>query len=389
MCPPTPPRFNRTKPQRINPRRCDPVFVGWRDALFAKGRFVLIGATVTLMTLLLVMLTGLTAGLGQQNTDALNKMGADHFVFAPTEPTDRASFTDSTITSSITDSYAGAEGTNTATPIGISTGRASKQGAASLTVLATPEGSDLLHQAVPLLQGQAPSDGHIALPSDIAEEIKAQPGDTIDFSGTTLTVSGITGPTYYSHTSAGWVTTSTWQTITHHRITEGPDAVVGTVLALTGTSTPTDLAPATGTTITNLAGAYQALPAYSSENRSLTMMQGFLYAISALVIISFLTIWTIQRTRDIAVMRALGASRSFIARDALAQAALILALGTATGALTGWGLGALAATSVPFNLTPLTVLGPSTGVWLIGMGGALIALRRATSVDPLLALGGN
>lgn len=367
------------------------MFVGWRDAVFARGRFVLIGVTVALMTLLLVMLTGLTGGLGQQNTDALERLGADRFVFAPAEAGDKASFTDSAVTAAVADEWSGAVGAGVIAPLGVSTGKVSGQGAASMSVLGVPAGSGVVERAVPVVEGRSPADGELALPESVASEIGAGVGDTVEFSGAELTVAGITGDTFYSHTPAGWVTTATWQGLTHQRVVEGPDAVVGTALVVTGGSLADEaaLAEATGTQVTDTRGAFAALLAYSSENRSLTMMQGFLYVISALVVVSFLTVWTIQRTRDIAVMRALGASRAFVARDALAQAALILAAGAVLGALAGWALGALAAAVVPFQLTSLTVAGPSLGVWILGMGGALIALRRVITVDPVLALGGN
>lgn len=363
------------------------MFVGWRDILFAKGRFTLIGATVALITLLLVMLTGLTGGLGNQNTDALEKMGADRFVFAPSESGGKASFTDSAVTAGLQEEWQAA-GAN-AIPVGFLTGKVEGNGAASMSLIATPAGSDLAEHTAPLIQGAEPGDGQIALPTSVAEEIGATVGDTVTFSGTDVTVSGITEDTFYSHTNAGWATTATWQGITHQRATEGPDAVLGTVLAVTGSADYAATADATGTQALTTRESFAALPAYSSENGSLKTMQGFLYGISALVIISFLTVWTIQRTRDIAVMRALGASHAFLTKDALAQAAVILAVGAALGALVGWGLGTLAAGAVPFQLSALTIAGPAAGIWALGMGGALIALRRVATVDPMIALGGN
>ena len=80
------------------------------------------------------------------------------------------------------------------------------------------------------------------------------------------------------------------------------------------------------------------LPAYSSEHGSLLMMQAFLYGIGALVVIAFLTVWSIQRTREVAILRALGASRGWVLRDALAQSAAVLLGGTALGLVLG-GLG--------------------------------------------------
>lgn len=363
------------------------MFVGWRDILFAKGRFTLIGATVALITLLLVMLTGLTGGLGRQNTDALQKMGADFFVFSPDTAGAKASFTDSTVTVALAQQWQSAGGT--VTPVGFVTGKIKGKGASSMTLIATPEGSQLPTKTLPLREGTEPQDGQIVLPVSLAHEIGTGVGDAVSFSGTDLTVAGLAEDTYYSHTPAGWITTSTWQALTHQSTTSGADSVLGTVLVLQGTTAPETTATATGTQALTTRQAFTALPAYSSERGSLTTMQAFLYGISALVIVSFLTVWTIQRTRDIALMRALGASRAFLAQDALAQAGLVLALGTACGALIGWALGALAAGAVPFQLTALTVAGPAAGIWALGMGGALIAVRRVATVDPMLALGGN
>ncbi|MFW0112729.1 ABC transporter permease [Rothia sp. CCM 9416] len=363
------------------------MFVGWRDILFAKGRFTLIGATVTLITLLLVMLTGLTGGLGRQNTDALQKMGADRFIFASDTAGAKASFTDSSVTTSLTQQWQ--EEADRVTPVGFLTAKVEGKGAAPMTLIATPQGSQLPASTAPLHEGSEAADDQIVLPLSQAHDLGAGVGDTVSVNGTELTVTGIAEDTYYSHTPAGWITTSTWQKLTHQNPTTGPDAVLGTVLAAQGASHVDATATATRTQALTTKQAFAALPAYSSEHGSLTTMQGFLYGISALVIVSFLTVWTIQRTRDIALMRALGASRAFLTRDALAQAGLILALGTLSGALAGWALGALVSGTVPFQLSPLTVVGPAAGIWALGMGGALIALRRVATVDPMLALGGN
>ena len=86
------------------------MFLAIRDIRFAKGRFALMGAVVALITLLLVMLSGLTAGLGEQSTSAIDKLGAvtggggastpvDSIVFgAPGTNEPKASFTESEVT---------------------------------------------------------------------------------------------------------------------------------------------------------------------------------------------------------------------------------------------------------------------------------------------------
>jgi putative ABC transport system permease protein len=118
-------------------------------------------------------------------------------------------------------------------------------------------------------------------------------------------------------------------------------------------------------------------------------MQGFLYGIAALVIVAFLTVWTIQRTRDIAVLKALGAPASYVLRDAIAQAAVVLVAGAAAGGTVGLAAGSLAAQAAPFQLNAGTTVLPAVGIVALGLAGAALAVRRAARVDPLLALGGN
>src|SRR5437870_3179419 len=68
----------RTGGPAPEPRMAEPVFVAWRDLRFAKGRFALMGTVIVLITMLVGLLSGLTAGLGRENTSAITALPADH-----------------------------------------------------------------------------------------------------------------------------------------------------------------------------------------------------------------------------------------------------------------------------------------------------------------------
>ena len=119
------------------------------------------------------------------------------------------------------------------------------------------------------------------------------------------------------------------------------------------------------------------------------MMRGLLFAISALVIGAFFTVWTIQRSGDIAVLKALGATTRYLLRDALGQAVVLLVGGTVIGSVLAAGIGALASGTVPFVLSAGTVLLPAAVMIVLGAVGAALSVRRITSVDPLTALSGH
>ena len=60
------------------------MFVALKDIGHAKGRFTLMIGVIALLTLLLVLLTGLTRGLAHQNISAIEALPADRIVLTPT-----------------------------------------------------------------------------------------------------------------------------------------------------------------------------------------------------------------------------------------------------------------------------------------------------------------
>ncbi|MBO0594719.1 ABC transporter permease [Nesterenkonia sp. E16_7] len=377
------------------------MYLSLRDITFAKGRFALIGGVVALITMLLVLLTGLTSGLSQQNTSALERLDASRVIFsAPAEADDDPSFTESGISASELDDWEEALGGGSVERLGVSQTRAEtatgdtqespSQTATSVAVFSV-EADTALAPRLNVIEGQSkPGAGEVILSSVIAEDLGMAQGDTLRLSSSELTVAGVVEDEFYSHVPVVWTSIEDFAGIAHL----GEDTVA-TALAVPAsardlsTEALATVNEQAGTVSTDTRGAFNALPAYQSERGSLLMMQGFLYGISALVVVSFLTVWTIQRTRDLAVLRALGSSRSYLVRDAMTQAAVVVSFGALTGGAAAWAGGLLIGNAVPFELTPLTVAAPVLGVFGLGVAGATLTTRRVSRVDPLFALGGN
>ena len=335
------------------------MFLGIRDIVHARGRFALIGSVVGLITLLLVMLTGLTGGLGAQNVSALRSLGPDRVVFASEEP----SFTESRVTAADVAAWEKVDGVRSVRALGAVQTRMEAGSTQAVAVLGRPD-------ATP---GAVRSESLLDAPGAPA---------TVLLGGHEVPVGGTTADEHYSHSPVVWVDTATWQAIAR-------DEAVGTALLVEGDADWEAASASTGMTAVPLRDSFSGLASYQSEQGSLQTMQGFLYGISALVTVSFLTVWTIQRTRDLSILRALGARPGYLVQDALGQAAIILGVGVGAGALAGWALGTLAGQAVPFELSTLTVAGPALGIWVLGIAGAFLATRRVAKVDPLIALGGN
>ncbi|MBH5333316.1 ABC transporter permease [Streptomyces pactum] len=359
------------------------MFVAWRDLKFAKGRFTLMGTVIVLMTLLVGLLSGLTAGLGQQNISAITGLPADKIAFAAPGEGGELSYSDSTVTERQWQQWATTAGVSSAEPLGITTTRASAgDRSAGVSAFGVRPGSALAPNSDEL------DGGSVVLSTAAAEDLGVTTGATLSLAGQKMTVAAVSGDASFSHTPVVWTSLDTW------RRTALPTGRTGggtaTVIAL-NTASGTDIGAAdeaAGTTTVSKDDSLSAIGSYRSENGSLQLMRGLLFAVSALVVGAFFTVWTIQRSGDVAVLKALGASTAHLLRDALGQAVILLTGGTLIGTAITAVLGTLVARSdVPFLLTPATVLVPATVMITLGALGAALSIRRITSVDPLTALG--
>ncbi|MFE1830197.1 ABC transporter permease [Streptomyces yangpuensis] len=358
------------------------MFVAWRDLRFAKGRFALMGSVVLLITLLVGLLSGLTAGLARENISAVTGLPASHLAFAAPAGDQKVSFTNSQVPESAWLAWREQPGVRTAQPLGIrTTNAASGERTAAVSVFGVDPAGGLAPRGAGLAQGR------VVLAEKAAKELGGlTAGSKIKIGPLELTVAAVAGTAAHSHTPVVWMDLNDWQRIGNPGTSID---TLATVVAVSGSGVDLTAADrAAGTRAQTVDEALGAIGSYQAENGSLQLMRGFLFAISALVIGAFFTVWTIQRSGDIAVLKALGASTPYLLRDALGQAVVMLALGTGLGTALAAGFGALiSGGDVPFVLDAATVLVPAAIMIALGALGAALSIRRITAVDPLTALG--
>lgn len=275
-----------------------------------------------------------------------------------------------------------------ADPLGIRTTNAvSGERTAAVSVFGVEPGGRLAPKArpgalAPLAQGQ------VLLTEKAAKELGGlAAGSKLKIGSLELTVGAVSGTASYSHTPVVWMDLNDWQRIGNPGTSMD---TLATVVALDGGGAVDwaagDKASASKSQTTD--EALGAIGSYQAENGSLQLMRGFLFVISALVIGAFFTVWTIQRSGDIAVLKALGASTPYLLKDALGQAVVMLAVGTGLGTGLAAGFGVLiSGGAVPFVLDTATVLVPAAIMIALGAVRAALSIRRITAVDPLTALG--
>lgn len=157
------------------------------------------------------------------------------------------------------------------------------------------------------------------------------------------------------------------------------DAIAARVSALTGLK-----AESWQETNTQLVNALQ------SQSMSTTMISLFVALSVAFGIASVLSISVVQRTREIGILRAMGAPRRRMLRVFLVQGGVLGWLGSAIGAGAGWGLVWVFNTFGPklfyIPVSPALVPAAMLLATVTGIAAAAVPAQRAARLDPVVAI---
>ncbi len=204
-----------------------------------------------------------------------------------------------------------------------------------------------------------------------------------------LQVVGVTEGGTYGHVPVAFASLPAWQDVTAGaRTADGTGLVSSVALRLADGADAASVERAVpAVEVVTKQESFNGSPGYVAEMSTMMLIRGFLLVISALVVAAFFTVWTVQRRGQIGLLKAMGANNGYVLRDALGQMLVVLVLSTAIGTVLGLGLGLLMPAKAPFSMEPGPVLIAGIALVVAGVLGSLAAVRRITSVDPLIALG--
>jgi putative ABC transport system permease protein len=347
----------------------------------------------------MVLLSGLAVGLTNDGVSGLQRLDVTSFAFQQGVSKDSA-FSRSLVGPQAVETWEQQPGVAHAAPFGntLANARTDRGIEIDLALFGVELGSFIDPEVE---WGASLSDDRQVVISETAADDGIEIGDTIIVqpSGVELSVVGILdGQHTFGHVDVGFLSLRTWQEI-RAGIRPGDTApghiyeefTAVAVQAEPGSNLDRSAGDlAANTTSLSRESSYDASPGYSAETSTLQLIQGFLYAISALVVGAFFTVLTIQRQPEIAVLRAMGASTRYILSDSLLQSSILLIASAAAGIAIGLGAGSfIASTSMPFALEPGPIASATAVLILLGLLGAALAVVRITRVDPLTALGGS
>lgn len=354
------------------------MYLAIRDLKAATGRFTLVGVVIALVALMGVLLSGLATGLVD---DGISGLRAQRFTHLVMQAKSAGVFSKSTLTTSET-SKLDLDGVEHA-ELGVSFVNTRSSGGESFDLALFGVAPDSF--LVPRADARAALEraNSIVISQELADD-GLKVGDHLTILGNEieLTVDGISQAGSYGHAPIAYTSLDTWQRAFYGNDARGRFSA----LALRSDSDP-KLALGSDLELLTKDEAFDGSPGYAAETSTMDLIRFFLFLISALVVGAFFTVWTVQRTREIGLMKALGASDGYVVRDALGQLAIVIIAATLVGSLLGYGLGLLVPGGVPFSLQPISVLAGSALLVAVGMIGSVLTIRRISRVDPLIALG--
>jgi putative ABC transport system permease protein len=377
------------------------MFIALRDLRFAKGRFLLMGLVVALVAFLTTLLSGLAAGLIKNNISGLIELDVTHLAF---EYNNKPSYRNSMIDREMWEGWREAEGVIAAEPLGhtMFNARMVNDDPLDDVVLWGIEPGSFLEPSVTEGEALGQVENGVIITKLLVDR-GLQIGDTfiLDRVLTELTVVGIVDEYNIGHVPIVYAPMRKWQEATYGPPGGPPPGEkLPDILFDYSTLVALQLEPGLlpkqieetdidfGTLTIDKVAAYEASSGYKEEVATVKMIQWFLIVISAVVIGAFFTVWTIQRTREIGLVKALGGSNSYLLRDALGQAIILMLLATLFGTGIALWLGQqFIESGNPFVLDPQTVLGSSSFLVVAGLIGSAISIRLITRIDPIIALG--
>lgn len=370
------------------------MFLALKELQHSKTRFLMIAIIFVLISWLVFILSGLGNGLSTLAASTFKTMKADYVVF---EQGSKASMSKSLLSNELSDQLAEMPNVDSVSPMGTIMSSAMKGDSKSnedkvdIAIIGIEPGSFLEPGTI---EGSGLSSDHLTsvIVNETMKDKGFQVGDTFQLDGSTesLTIVGFVKNQTYNHVAAVFAPIEEWRKLafaapgSDKGVTEPVNAIM-----LQGK----DIDPKAineqleGTDTVTRAAAVQGMPGYKEENGTIMMMLGFLLAISAFIIGVFFYVFTMQKSNQFGIMKAIGAKSGFLGKAVVSQVFVLSLASIIVGILLTYGTAAIMPEGMPFMLDPKLVLTYSIVLLVIALLSSLVSVRTISKIDPLKALG--
>ncbi|HTT87238.1 MAG TPA: ABC transporter permease [Acidimicrobiales bacterium] len=348
------------------------VAITLQDLRFRARQFIIAVAGAGLVFAMGLLLAGLAAGFTAEINQTVSTMGANAWLVAQGSPGRLAAFPPMTSYAAV--AAAQVPGVTRAAPVIVAPQAAQSRGQTSSVVLI---GIEPGHLGAPQVASGRPvaHNGEAVVDTALGVGI----GQHFVVANHDFTVVGTVGNrTLLAGQPDAYVTLSDAQSILY-----GGRPLIGAVL-ISGVphQVPHGLQLFTNAQVES-ASLNQMAQAVSSIGNS----RVFMWVIAAFIVAALVYVTALQRTRDFAVLKALGSSSGLLFVGLVVQAVIVALAAAAVAAIIVNFMTGLFAQPVDIPTSAFVIL--PVAALVVGIGASLAALRRAVSADPALAFAGG
>lgn len=365
------------------------MFLALRELKHSKMRYLLIALIMILIAWLVLFVSGLAKGLSSDNASSIQNMNADYLVLQ--KDSDNRMNRSVLSKDKLDDVHHYVKG-QSAVPLGIQMTTLTKKGSAKKVDVAYFALNVDSMLAPDVVEGKMISNttkDEVVADKSLKEK-GLELGDTVkdQTSGKSFKIAGFTKGQSYSHAPVIHMNFKEWSAINKGK---AQSQSAFNVIALKADQDQADKIEknVSGVDVITKDQALKGIPGYQEEQGSLIMMIAFLFVIAAFVLAIFFYVITIQKMSQFGVLKAIGAKTGYLARNIISQVLLLTVISLIISIALTYGVAFILPSSMPFDLSPMLVLGSSGLFLLVAVLGSLLSLYRVAKVDAIEAIGGG
>ncbi len=362
------------------------MFLSLREIRHSKLRFALITLVIVMVSALVFIIAGLANGLSEGNTAAIKALPGDAMVVSAESDylLDR-----STVSAANAETIVAMDGIEAAEPIGISSANVKTDASAHLTGVSLfgVQTDGFIHPRITHGSWLNETENGVVIDNTLAVDgIGLGDSLTIEPDGVELTVIGITHDQTYRIAPVVYLPLPLWQQLQSEQKGKPADGV--TAILVQGSNQALAAIPdaVPDISVASKQEISDHIPGESEQNSTLLLIQVFLVIIAAGIIASFFYIITLQKMPELGVMKAVGASTSYLAIALVSQVFGLALVGVLLGISIADTLELIIGDSVPYSISVQRMALFGSLLLIVAVGGTALSLLRIARVDPLDAI---
>ncbi len=351
-------------------------------------QFGLITLIVGLVVYLLVMISALGSGLMSAMSGAVDSFNADLVVFSADS---NKSFLRSELTADQQGAMVGLLGADRTGAVGYMVATAQRTvGSEEVALFGFQPGSI----AEPAVRSGRPIEGQdeILIDASLSRSSGLRLGDVVVMRSALkdyeFTVVGEVESGQFLGLPAAWVSIDRWREMRYPG--QGKDAPAASVLLIRGGGADVGgrVEAAVGnTSVVTKSAAIASIGGVKQQQQVVMTIELFGFVIGALVIGSFFFVLTMQRSYEIAIFKAIGASNWWVFGQLIRQVMVVALAGVAMGIPLALLTAAVIPSDVPLEVTASAFLTGGISITIAALIGGVFSARQVVRVNPLSALG--